>query len=61
MEHEEIGWEVVAGFTWLTLGTSDDGLLCEHGNEPSGCIKGRKSLGQMSDYYFLKEDSVPCS
>jgi hypothetical protein len=31
----------------------------EHGNEPYGSIKGR--LEQLSDYEFLKKDSVPWS
>jgi len=31
---------------------------CEDGNEPSDSIKGREYLNQLSDYQFLKEDSV---
>jgi hypothetical protein len=29
---------------------------CEHGNEPSGSIKGDKSFDQLSDHQFLKKD-----
>jgi hypothetical protein len=36
------GWVPVAG-------------TCEHGNEPSGSIKGEEFLDQQSDYYFLKK------
>jgi hypothetical protein len=32
---------------------------CEHGNEPSGSIKGGKFLGQMSDCQHLNKDSAP--
>jgi hypothetical protein len=28
---------------------------CEHGNEPSGFIKGRKFHDQLSYYQFLKK------
>jgi hypothetical protein len=30
---------------------------CEHGNEPSSSIKGRKFLGYQSDCQLLKKDS----
>jgi hypothetical protein len=30
----------------------------EHGNEPSGSIKGGKLLDKPSDYQFLKKDSA---
>jgi hypothetical protein len=30
---------------------------CEHGNEPSGSIKGGNFLEQLSDYQLLKQDS----
>jgi hypothetical protein len=29
---------------------------CEHGNEPSGAIKGEKFRGQHSDYHLLQKD-----
>jgi hypothetical protein len=29
---------------------------CEHGNEPSGSIKGGKFLDWLSDYQLLKKD-----
>jgi hypothetical protein len=31
---------------------------CEHGNEPSGFIKGGEFLDYLSDYYFLKKVSA---
>jgi hypothetical protein len=31
---------------------------CEHGNEPSGSIKGREFLYQLSDYQLLKKEST---
>jgi hypothetical protein len=33
----------------------------EHGNEPSGSIKGGEFLDLLSDYYLLKKDSAPWS
>jgi hypothetical protein len=30
-------------------------------NEPSGYIKGSAFVDQLTDYQFLKQDSVPCS
>jgi hypothetical protein len=33
----------------------------EHGNEPSGYIKGGEFLDQMNDYQLLKKDSAPWS
>jgi hypothetical protein len=33
----------------------------EHGNEPSGSIKGGKFLDQLSDRQLLNKDSAPCS
>jgi hypothetical protein len=30
----------------------------EHGNEPSGFIKGREFLDYLSDYQLLKKDSI---
>jgi hypothetical protein len=32
---------------------------CEHSEEPSGSIKGRKFLDQMSDYHLFKKGSAP--
>jgi len=34
---------------------------CEHSNEASVYIKGRKLLYYLSDYQLLKEDSAPRS
>jgi hypothetical protein len=31
---------------------------CEHGNEPSGSIKGGEFYDQLSDYQFFKKESV---
>jgi len=33
----------------------------EQGSEPSGSMKGGEFLEQLSDYQFLKKDSVPWS
>jgi hypothetical protein len=33
---------------------------CEHGNEPSGSIKGGE-FDYLSDYQLLKNDSAPWS
>jgi len=32
---------------------------CEHGNEPSGSIKGGKFLDYLGGYQLLKKDSAP--
>jgi hypothetical protein len=32
---------------------------CEHGNEPSGSVKGETFLEEISDYQLLRKDSVP--
>jgi hypothetical protein len=32
---------------------------CEHDNEPSGSIKGREFLDQLSDYQLHENDSAP--
>jgi hypothetical protein len=34
---------------------------CDHGNEPSGCKKGRKNAEQLSDYQLLNKDAAPCT
>jgi hypothetical protein len=34
---------------------------CERGNEPSGSIKGREFLDQLSDFLLFKKDSAPWS
>jgi hypothetical protein len=31
---------------------------CEHGNEPSGSIKGGEFVGQLCDCQLLKKDSA---
>jgi len=48
------------------LDTSGSGLgpvagCCEHGNEPSGSVKGGELLDWLRDCQLLKKDSVPCS
>jgi hypothetical protein len=32
------GWRLWTGIIWLKIGAS--GWLCEHGNKPSGSVKG---------------------
>jgi hypothetical protein len=32
---------------------------CEHGNEPSGSIKGGEFLDWLSDSQLLKKDTAP--
>jgi hypothetical protein len=32
--------------------------FCEHGNDPSGCIKVKEFLKQLSDFWLLKEVSA---
>jgi hypothetical protein len=32
--------------------------FCEHGNESFGSIKGEEFLDLLSDYSFLKKDSI---
>jgi hypothetical protein len=34
---------------------------CEHGNEPSGSIKGEEFIEYLSDYWLLKKVSTPWS
>jgi hypothetical protein len=34
---------------------------CEHGNEPSGAMKGEEFLEELSDCKLLKKDSVQLS
>jgi hypothetical protein len=34
---------------------------CEHGDEPSGYIKGGEFGDLLSDYQLLKKDSAPWS
>jgi len=34
---------------------------CQHGNEPSGFIKGEEFLNELNDYQHLKKDSIPWS
>jgi hypothetical protein len=45
------------------LGASGSGQgpmagCCEHGNEPSGSIKGKELLDLMRNYQLIKKDSV---
>jgi hypothetical protein len=49
----------VRGFIWLRIGSS--GESCEHGNGPSGSIKGREFLGQPNYYQLIKNYSAPWS
>jgi hypothetical protein len=32
--------------------------FCEHGDELSGFIKGKRFLDQLSDWYLLKKESA---
>jgi hypothetical protein len=32
---------------------------CEHGNEPSGSIRGGEVPDRLSDHHLLKDDSAP--
>lgn len=34
---------------------------CECGNETSGSIKGGELLDQLTTFYFINKDSVPCN
>jgi hypothetical protein len=43
------------GMDWIQLAQS------KHDNEPTGCIKGREFLDQLSDYLLLKKNSSPQS
>jgi hypothetical protein len=47
---------VWTGFFWIKIRAS--GGSYEHGNECPGSIKDGKFLDQLSDYQFLKNDSV---
>jgi len=42
---------VLTGFIWLI-----DAGSCEHGNEPSGSIKGGEFIDQLSECQFLTKD-----
>jgi len=44
----------------VTRGTEQAGS-CEHGNEPSGIIKGGKFLDWLRQLQLLKKDSASCS
>jgi hypothetical protein len=43
----------------MELVSSGEVGSCEHGNEPSGCVKCLEFLDRLSKYYFLKMDSAP--
>jgi hypothetical protein len=45
--------------SWIKIRAS--GGPCEHGNEPSGYMKGGEFLDRLSDYYLLKKDLAPWS
>jgi len=49
--------KVWTAFNWIMVSPVVD--CCEHVKEPSGVIKGRQFLGQMSDYELPKRDSDP--
>jgi hypothetical protein len=59
MDLREIGW---GGVDWINLAQDRDqwGGSCEHGNEPSGCIKCWKIFEYLNDWGVLK-DSAPYS
>jgi hypothetical protein len=42
----KLGKRTLTGFIWLRIVAGS----CEHGNEPSGSIKGKEFLDQLSDY-----------
>jgi hypothetical protein len=49
MELSEMGWE---GVDWIHLAQDRD--YCEHGNEPSGCVKGGNFLTrQVNINYYV--------
>jgi hypothetical protein len=35
--------------------------FCEHGNEPSGYIKGGEFIEELSDFWLIKKFYVPLS
>jgi len=45
------------GFIWIRTGIGDNS--CEHGNVPSGTIKGGELLNHVTDYQLHKKDSAP--
>jgi hypothetical protein len=47
------------GFIWLRIGTLT--CSCECGDEISCSIKFREFFGQLRNYQFLTEDSIPWS
>jgi hypothetical protein len=51
---EKYGGRLCTGTVWLRIGTS--GVSLEHGNGPSGSIKGWEFLEQLNDYKLLKKD-----
>jgi hypothetical protein len=52
--------KITASYEMLHRASELEGS-CEHGDEPSGPIKGRKFLDEVSDYQLLKKDSSPWS
>jgi len=49
---------IIAYFIFLSHHMSLLAGCCEHGNEPSDPINGRKFPDQLSDYLLLKENSL---
>jgi hypothetical protein len=47
-----LGLKVWSGFIWIEIGLMAG--ACEHGNEPSGSVKGEDFLHYLSDCYLLK-------
>jgi hypothetical protein len=47
------------GFVDATLPLYYSRNDCEHGNEPSGPVKGLEFLDYLSDYEVVNNDSVP--
>jgi hypothetical protein len=46
----------MTGFIWLSIGFS--GRLCEHGNKPLVCMKGREFLCHLSNCQLLKKELI---
>jgi hypothetical protein len=44
------------GIGLVLLRIRTGGGFCEHGNEPSGSIKGGEFLDYLSDYQFLENN-----
>jgi hypothetical protein len=51
---KKMGVRMWAGFICLRMSTS--GGICEHGNEPSGFMRGRKFIDNLNEYWPLQKD-----